>query len=83
MSNSFVIPITYSPPGSSVHRISQARVSEWIVISLSTLDLLKWFPDLEDRDVSNSQVSLVPVYLGKILSRGDFASLGMFSDVWR
>ena len=48
-----------------------------------TLDLLKWFPDLEDRDVSNSQVSLVPVYLGKILSRGDFWSLGMFSDVWR
>ena len=27
-------PIDYSPPGSSVHRISQARVLEWVAISL-------------------------------------------------
>ena len=33
MSNSFVIP--WSPPGSSVHGISQVRVLEWVVISFS------------------------------------------------
>ena len=26
----------YSPPGSSVHRISQARIVEWVAISFST-----------------------------------------------
>ena len=28
-------PIDCSPPGSSVHSISQARILEWVVISLS------------------------------------------------
>ena len=28
-------PMGYSPPGSSLHRISQARILEWVVISFS------------------------------------------------
>ena len=28
-------PVDYSPPGSSVHGISQARILEWVTISLS------------------------------------------------
>ena len=28
-------PMEYSPPGSSVHKISQARILEWVVISFS------------------------------------------------
>ena len=31
----FVIPGTVSPPGSSVHGISQARILEWVAISFS------------------------------------------------
>ena len=29
----FCIPMDYSPPGSSVHKISQARILEWVAIS--------------------------------------------------
>ena len=29
-------PVDYSPPGSSVHGISQTRILEWVVISSST-----------------------------------------------
>ena len=29
----FVIPMDYSPPGSSVHAIFQARILEWFAIS--------------------------------------------------
>ena len=28
-------PVDYGPPSSSVHRISQARILEWVVISFS------------------------------------------------
>ena len=28
-------PVDYSPPGSSVHRILQARILEWVAISFS------------------------------------------------
>ena len=28
-------PVDYSPPGSSVHRIFQARILEWVTISYS------------------------------------------------
>ena len=28
-------PVDYSPPGSSAHRISQARILEWVAISFS------------------------------------------------
>ena len=28
-------PVDYSPPGSSVHGISQARILEWVAISYS------------------------------------------------
>ena len=28
-------PMNYSPPGSSVHGISQARILEWVAISIS------------------------------------------------
>ena len=28
-------PMDYSPPGSSVHEISQARILEWVAISFS------------------------------------------------
>ena len=31
----FCDPIDYSPPGSSVHGISQARIVEWVAISFS------------------------------------------------
>ena len=30
-------PMDYSPPGSSIHRISQARILEWVAISFSNL----------------------------------------------
>ena len=30
-------PMDYSPPGSSVHGISQARILEWVDISFSTV----------------------------------------------
>ena len=30
-------PMDYSPPGSSVHGILQARILEWVAISFSTL----------------------------------------------
>ena len=32
-------PMDYSPPGSSVHRIFQARVLEWGAIAFSTFEL--------------------------------------------
>ena len=35
MSNSFVTPIDCSPPGSSVHGISQSRILKWVAISFS------------------------------------------------
>ena len=37
MSNSWnsIVPIAYSPPGSSVHGIFQARILEWVAISSS------------------------------------------------
>ena len=35
MSDSFVTPMVYSPPGSSVHGISQAKILEWVAISFS------------------------------------------------
>ena len=35
VSSSFVTLKDYSPPGFSVHRISQARILEWVVISFS------------------------------------------------
>ena len=28
-------PVDYSPPGSSVHGVSQARILEWVAISFS------------------------------------------------
>ena len=31
----FVTPMDWSPPGSSVHGIFQARISEWVIISFS------------------------------------------------
>ena len=34
MSDSFD-PVDYNPPGSSVHRISQARLLEWVAIAFS------------------------------------------------
>ena len=37
-------PIDCSPPGSSVHGISQARILEWVAISFS-----RGFPQLRDR----------------------------------
>ena len=33
LSNSFMAPLDCSPPGSSVHGISQAGISEWVSIS--------------------------------------------------
>ena len=33
--DSFCDPVDCSPPGSSVHGISQARILEWVVISFS------------------------------------------------
>ena len=35
VSDSFATPMDYSPPGSSVHGISQARILEWVAISSS------------------------------------------------
>ena len=35
MSNSFATPMDYSPPGSSVHGILQARILEWVAICFS------------------------------------------------
>ena len=32
-------PMDYSPPGSSVHGVSQARILEWVAISSSSRDL--------------------------------------------
>ena len=32
----FFDPVDCSPPGSSVHRFSQARIQEWVAISFST-----------------------------------------------
>ena len=33
----FETPTDYSPPGSSLHRILQARILEWVAISYSSL----------------------------------------------
>ena len=45
-------PIDSSPPGSSVHRILQARILEWVAISVSNAcmhaKLLQWCPTLCD-----------------------------------
>ena len=35
--------IAYSPPGSSVHHISQAGILEWVAISFSTVELVMPF----------------------------------------
>ena len=34
-------PVDYNPPGSSVHGILQARLPEWVAISLSTILYMK------------------------------------------
>ena len=39
--------LTLCPPGSSVHRISQARLLEWVAISFSTLSCLYFFRILD------------------------------------
>ena len=50
MSDSLQPPGLYSPPGSSVHRILQARILEWVAISFSrgssrpTSWTLHWIP---------------------------------------
>ena len=36
-------PMDSSPPGSSVHRILQARILEWVAVSFSP-DEMDWFP---------------------------------------
>ena len=36
-------PIDGSPPGSSVHRILQARILEWVAISFSTREVENFF----------------------------------------
>ena len=38
----FVSPMDCSPPGSSVHGISQARILEWVAISFSTASSQPW-----------------------------------------
>ena len=38
VSSSFVTPKDYSPPDSSVHRLAQGRILEWVVISFSRGD---------------------------------------------
>ena len=35
MSDSFVTPMDYSPPGASIYGIFQARILEWVAISFS------------------------------------------------
>ena len=41
MSNS-CNPMDCSPPGSSVHRIFQVRILNWVAISFLVLDVLLW-----------------------------------------
>ena len=41
-------PMNYSPPGSSVHRILQARILEWVAISICSVQSLKSCPTLYD-----------------------------------
>ena len=38
-------PMDYSPPGSSIHGISQARIMEWVAIAFSVhfIDSFKYF----------------------------------------
>ena len=38
MPSSFVTPQTVALPGSSIHRISQARILEWVAISFSNTE---------------------------------------------
>ena len=40
-------PMDYSPSGSSVHGILQARVLEWVAIAFSTLPVYPLFYSLE------------------------------------
>ena len=48
-------PMDYSPPGSSVHRIFQARIQEWVVIS---------FPgDLPDPGIGSFPLMAIVVLL--------------------
>ena len=53
-------PMDCNPPGSSVHRILQARVLEWIAISFSrgvTRQVISPLPDQETRDSERSHHS--------------------------
>ena len=52
-------PMDYSPPGSSVHRIIQSKILEWVAISFSRGSSLTWV-DLGDWTwVSCIRVSLI------------------------
>ena len=55
-------PMDYSPPGSSVHGVSQARILEWVAISPPG-DLPD--PDIEPRSPALQADSLPPEPKGK------------------
>ena len=39
-------PVDFSPPGSSVHGLFQARILEWVAISFSIHSVLKWLNNI-------------------------------------
>ena len=44
-------PMQYSLPGSSVHGIFQARILEWVAISISTEDARIWDDDIQTKTI--------------------------------
>ena len=55
-----------SAPGSSVYRILQARILEWVVISFSMLALGESFPRLSFSHSSDGDVDPGPLFLGML-----------------
>ena len=78
-----------NPPGSSVHRISQARILEWVIISSSRE---KIFQDcaqvdfLANQDRSRQTSRIFKILQGKEINRGSAHLLGFgewFRLIWR
>ena len=56
-------PMDSSPQGSSVHRILQARILEWVAISFSTSPIISWQIDVETMETVRGFIWGAPISL--------------------
>jgi len=67
-------PMDCSPPGSSVHGMSQARIPEWVAISFSKGSSQSW---IEPRSPALQADSLPTELRGKSMGKGNGRNLGL------